>query len=704
MMDAADQNLPRPDAPWLIGIDVGGTFTDLALVDAQGRLHTHKDLSRPDDPAGGVISALEGLADRLGMPLGDLVGGASRIVHGLTVATNTLLQQAGAVTGLLTTEGFRDALELRRGIRKKPWDHRTPYPPVLVPRYLRLPVAERIDRHGEVYLPLDPAGVRDAAEVFRAEGVESVAICFLNSYLNPVHEQAAARLLRDLMPDVWVSVSSAIAPIAGEYERQSTAVIDAYVAPRLGAYLDRLNVRLGELGLRAPLLLVKNNGGTGVVDEVAKTPVNLTLSGPAAIVGALHRFAETLETDNLISLEVGGTSTDVALMNGGAIDTRDSLGISDYDMAIPSIEINTVGAGGGTIAGTDRGGGLVVGPEGAGADPGPACYGFGGERPTITDAQLVLGRLRGGRYAGGALDLDPDRAREAIATGVAGPLGLSVEEAAAGMVRVLEQRMLHAVQYLSVQRGLDPRRFVLVAGGGAGPMHACEVARLLGSRLVYIPRVAGVLCAFGMLNADVRQDYVQSHAGLLDAVSAAGIESAFEVLRADGMAALERQGFAAGQMAFRFGLDLRYGGQQWDVRVELPESRIEIAAVRRRFEDEYQRLFGHVQPGAPVDTVKVRVTALGRVEGSPSTILAASDSDAAPFEHRQVYVDAAHGWQEVPVYAGADLTHGHQVTGPAVIEEATTTVLLGHGDRMRVDETGNFVIDLEPAEAVRNAA
>jgi len=703
-MPPAAPTKDRPAAPWLIGIDVGGTFTDLALVDANGALWTHKALSRPEHPADGVFGALGGLADALDLSLKEVVGGARRVVHGLTVGTNTLLQQSGAVTGLLTTEGFRDALELRRGIRKKPWDHRTPYPLVLVPRYLRLPVAERIDRHGRVFEPLDETSIHRAVEVFRAEAVESVAICFLNSYLNPAHERQAADLLRELMPNIWVSVSSEIAPIAGEYERQSTAVVDAYVAPRLADYLKELDARLSENGLRSPLLLVKNNGGTGVVDEVSRTPVNLTLSGPAAIVGGLVRFADALGTDDLISLEVGGTSTDVALMHGGVVDTSDRLSISDYDMAIPSIEIHTVGAGGGTIAGTHLGGALFVGPAGAGADPGPACYGLGGKRPTITDAQLVLGRLRAGKYACGALALDPDLARAAIESEVAGPLGLGVEEAAAGMVRVLEQRMLHAVQYLSVQRGLDPRRFVLLAGGGAGAMHACEVARLLGSRRVYVPRVAGVLCAFGMLNADVRQDYVRSHAGPLDDTAVAPISDVFAGLRDLGAQALARQGFEAPEMTFRYGLDLRYGGQQWNVRVELTDSTIDIGEVRKRFEAEYQRLFGHVQPDAPVETVKLRMTASGRVDGCPTSRLAKADGDAAPADHREVYVDAEQGRRSLPIFDGAKLTFGHAVTGPAIIEEATTTVLIGPGDRLRVDETGNYLIDLQPAEAVRDAA
>jgi N-methylhydantoinase A len=684
-----------PEAPWHIGVDVGGTFTDLALIDAGGNLFTHKTLSRPADPSEAVLANLSETAAQLGLDCGALMRGCRVFVHGSTLATNVLLEQKGARVGLLTTAGFRDALEIRRGIRKRPWEHRVPYPPVLVPRYLRLPADERVDRNGTILKLLEPRSVEAALRAFAQEEVESVAICFLNSYLNPENERAAEGLVRAGLPGVWVSVSTAIAPIAGEYERQSTTVVDAYVAPRLAAYLSRLDSALSAMGLRYPMMLVKNNGGTGTVAEIMRAPVALTVSGPAAIVGALRYVQRTAGADHAISLEVGGTSTDVALMANGAVNVVDRLSLGDYDMAVPSVEVHSVGAGGGTIAGVDRGGGFFAGPGGAGAVPGPACYGRGGTEPTVTDAQLVLGRLRPGSYARGALTLDPALAARAVKDRVARPLGLSVQDAALGIVRVVEQKMLHALQYLSVQRGHDPRRLTLVIGGGAGGLHACAVARMLGCRHVYIPRIAGVLCAFGMLHSDVRQDVVRS---LLRPFTEPALDEAQDVLadmRSAAMAAMERQGFAATAVTCERSLDLRYRGQVWDVRVNLaPDAPLAPPPIRAAFETEYERQFGHRQPGADMEIVKLRLTAAAQIAAVAQRSTATAKTDPAPRENRRIYVDDALGTAAVPVYSGGDLRSGHALAGPLLIEEETTTILLDGDARLRVDAAGNYRVDL----------
>ncbi len=445
-----------PVSPWRIGIDVGGTFTDVALIDSAGGIASIKSPSRPEDPGEGVIAALAAIAQSLGLETEDLLRGCALLVHGSTVATNTLLERTGARVGVLITEGFRDSLEIRRGIRTNPWDHRTPYPPVLAPRYLRLPVGGRIDRHGNEHTPLDENSVARALEIFAAEQVESIALCLINSYLNPDHERRVAEILRGELPHMPISVSSELAPVAGEYERLSTTVVDAYVAPRLVTYLVSLAERLTVLGLSRPMLLVKNNGGTATVDEVVREPVTQTLSGPAAAVGALGYFGKALGVRDLISVEVGGTSCDVVMMVDGQVAVTDRLTIGDYDTLVPAVEVHTVGAGGGAISGVDRAGVLFAGPRGAGAVPGPACYGKGGEDPTVTDAQLVLGRLRAGAYAGGALTLDGDLAVRAVSEKVALPLGLSLQDAAAGMIRVAEHRMFPAVSFVSTQRGIDP--------------------------------------------------------------------------------------------------------------------------------------------------------------------------------------------------------------------------------------------------------
>lgn len=690
----ADDHNARPRAPWHIGVDIGGTFTDVVLADDKGGLYSVKSPSLPGDPAEGLVAALRLLAAQCGLELEALLAGCALFVHGSTVATNILLERKGARAGLLATEGFRDSLEIRRGRRVEPWDHRTPYPPVLVPRYLRLPVRERIDRLGREVLPVDMASVERALEVFAAESVESVAICFLNSFLDSSHEQQVAARVRERLPEVTVSVSSDIVPLAGEYERTSTTAVDAYVAPRLTRYLGALQSRLASLGLKQPLLLVKNNGGTASVDEVLRKPVALTLSGPAAGIGALEYIGASLGTRDLISVEVGGTSCDVLLMSGGRVNVTDTLSIGDYDVLIPSVEVHTVGAGGGTIARVDGAGVLHVGPQGAGARPGPACYGLGGEDPTVTDAQLYLGRLHPGSYAGGTLTLDRARAERAIRDKVAAPLGLGTEQAAAGILRIVEQRMLHAVSYISVQRGLDPRKFTLVSGGGAGALHIAEVARGLGCRRAYVPRVAGVFCALGMLNSDVRHDFVRSRLTPVEGTDTAEIIRDFETLETSARATLARERFADDAIDFERELDLRYRGQQWDVRVRLPVGAFRWEEVRRDFEAEYQRLFGHTQPGAPLEVVNLRLAAFGRLRKPALKGRAKSTAPAVPRETREVWLVGENAWRKLPIYSGAALYAGHTLRGPLVVEEETTTILLGPTDELTVDAAGNYLIDV----------
>ena len=395
-------------APWRIGVDVGGTFTDMVLRDADGAVRIFKAPSVPADPSEGVLGVLRLAAEQLDLPLSALLRECALFVHGSTVATNTILEKKGAKVGMLTTEGFRDSLEIRRGIRENQWDHRAPFPPVLAPRYLRLPVRGRIGADGKELSPLAAADVEAAAEIFTAEGVELVAVCLFNSYLDGAHERRAGDQLAKGWAGKWISLSSEVMPTMGEYERGSTAVVNAYVAPKVTSYLGALDQQLRQLGLPRSLLLLQSNGGAVSVGQVANRPVMLVLSGPAAGVGALKGCASPGEAANLISMEIGGTSCDVMVMARGEVPVADELVIDGYHLTTPSVEIHTVGAGGGTIAWVDDAGLLHVGPQGAGARPGPAAYGLGGDQPTVTDAQLVLGRLRPGPLAGGAVSLDGD--------------------------------------------------------------------------------------------------------------------------------------------------------------------------------------------------------------------------------------------------------------------------------------------------------
>ncbi|MDX5360595.1 MAG: hydantoinase/oxoprolinase family protein [Alphaproteobacteria bacterium] len=687
------EQVGAPARPWRIGVDVGGTFTDMVMVDAGGRLSIFKVPSVPSNPGEGVLNAVARAAEHFGMAVADLLAGCRLFVHGSTVATNTVLEGKGAKVGLLTTEGFRDSLEIRRGIRENPWDHRTPYPPVLVPRHLRRPVRGRLDPQGTQVAPLETADVADACRIFAEEGVESVAIGFFNSYIDPRHEHEAAEAVAAHWDGGWVSASADIAPTIGEYERTSTVVMNAYVAPRVVGYLRELNRRLRGMGLPVTLLMSQSNGGVVSVDQISERPVNLVLSGPAAGVGAMNLVANALGDDNLISMEIGGTSCDVALMSGGQVATTDALEIAGYHLASPSVEIHTVGAGGGTIAGVDGAGMLFAGPKGAGARPGPACYGFGGEEPTVTDAQLVLGRLKPGAYAGGSVTLDRDLAREAIRTRIAEPLGLSVEDAAAGVIRLVEQHLLHAVERISVQRGFDPRRFTLVPAGGAGPLHGPTVAARLGARRVYVPRQAGAFCAMGLLQSDVRQDYVQVFMRTLDADVAGDAEAGFGALEARAAETLKAEGFEGETARFRRSLDLRYQGQQWDVRVDLPEGdAFDPADARALFEREYERQFGHIQPGGTIRMTALRIAGIGVLPPLEPARAEAATGAPHPRETRSVWFED--GWHDTAVYEGADLKPGHAIDGPAIVGEQTMTAIARPGDRIEVDAAGNFLIHL----------
>ena len=684
--------LPPLVAPWRIGVDVGGTFTDMVLRDAAGAVRIYKAPSVPADPSEGVLGVLRLAAQQLDLPLTSLLRDCALFVHGSTVATNTILEKKGARVGMLTTEGFRDSLEIRRGFRDNQWDHRAPFPPVLAPRYLRLPVRGRIGADGKELAPLVAADVDAAAAVFAAEGVESVAVCLFNSFLDGAHERAAGAQLAKSWGGPWISLSSEVMPTMGEYERGSTAVVNAYIAPKVTSYLAALDEQLRQFGLPRSLLLLQSNGGAVSVAQVATRPVMLVLSGPAAGVGALKGCAAPGEAANLISMEIGGTSCDVMVMAGGDVPVADQLTIDGYHLTTPSVEIHTVGAGGGAIAWVDDAGLLHVGPQGAGARPGPAAYGLGGENPTVTDAQLVLGRLRPGPLAGGAVTLDGALARQAVETKLARPLGLSIEDAAAGVIRLLEQNLLHAVERLSIERGHNPATFTLVAAGGAGPMHGTAVARALGCSRALLPRAAGAFCALGMLQSDVRQDYLQVFVADLDRLDRPALDAGFAQLEARAHDALSRDGFGAADSAIEREVDLRYDGQQWPVRVALNGAGFDAAAARQAFEAEHQRLFGHIQPGGRIDVTALRVVGRGRLDWTPPATRSAQTAAPTPREKRKVWIDPAHGWREVPIYDGADLRPGCTLEGPLLIEERTTTAFVGPRDRLEVDVRDDFLI------------
>ena len=684
----------RLNGPWRIGIDVGGTFTDLVLIDSTNARYVTKLPSTPHDPSLGVISTLTQMANTAGLTTAALLSGCSQIVHGSTVATNTLLEHRGSRVGLLCTSGFRDALEIRRGMRADVWNHREPYSAVLVPRYLRLPIRERMNKDGGVLHQLETDDVIAAANAFLDAGVESVAICFLHSFTNPAHEQLAARILRSHLVGSasiqWISLSSEVAPIVGEYERCSTTVVNAYLAPRVSRYLLELAKKLTGLGLERPLLVQQSNGGVMPVQQAAKRPVDLLLSGPAAGVGALKYFGRSTGIPRLISMEIGGTSTDVMLMDSGQGGSAEQIETAGYTIARSAIAIHTVGAGGGTIATVDQAGLLHVGPRGAGADPGPACYGKGGSDATVTDAQLVLGRLRSGAYAGGSVSLDATCAHNALSKRIAQPLGVSVIAAAAGIVRLASQRMAQAVEKISIRSGIDPRHFALVACGGAGPMHGVEVARMLGMPFVHVPKQSGAFCAFGMLNSDVRQEFERPLLIMLD--EAAKMAPIMADLERSGLTFLKQEGFPDSLDCMGFQVDMRYVGQQWTIRLNLSRHD-QVPAIREKFEAEHERLFGHVQPGGSIEITNCRVVVHGRMPEVPHLALPLTNDAPRVSEKRLVHFDRDMAVM-TPVVSGFDMMPGMTMVGPLIIEEATTTILVAPNDALQVDCFGDYLIKI----------
>ena len=683
---------------WRIGVDVGGTFTDIVAVGSKTGVTVHKTASNPSDPSTGVMTGMAGLADKLNLDLKDLLTSCTDFVHGTTIATNTLLEGKGAKVGMLVTRGFRDVIEIRRGLVDRVWDQRKPWPEVLVPRYLRQPITERVLKDGKIETPAVLEEIDAAVELFRAEDVTAVAVCFINSFLNADNERAIVKALREKMPEAYVTNSADLAPVIGEYERWSTTAVNAYLAPRVLPYLSKLNDKLCNYGLPQEILLVQSNGGACAVNEINAHPVSLLLSGPAAGVGALDHFAGSEGKRNFMTMEIGGTSCDVMLYEQGKVAETGRLDIAGYPAMTPSVEINTVGIGGGTIAYVDAGGMLHVGPKGAGSRPGPACYGNGGEDPTISDAHVVLGRLRPGSYADGSISIDGELARKAIADKIAKPLGMSVEDAAIGILRVADQTVVHTLERISSEQGVNPAGFELVACGGAGALHASSVARMLGAKNVFVPGLAGVFCAFGMTNSDVRHDMVRSvsHGLTDDALITISRDMAAD--GADLRTKLSRQ-FAESAVFIENFLELKYAGQQWAIKVLFNPQVDTPEDVQAKFEAEFRKIYGYIQGPETIRIVTSLVVGRG-VFGSFSTrAVDAVDARARAYDTRRVWIDPKTGFTDTPIYRSDDFTGPLSLTGPAVIEVPTTTVLVGQDETFTVDPHGNFKIFAKGQEA-----
>ncbi len=670
-----------------VGVDVGGTFTDLVLFDpSSGALTVAKVPSTPANQADGVMAGLDELLPRLDR--------LARLVHGTTVSTNALLERKGAAVGLVTTRGFRDTLEIGRTRRMLPSLYDTTFvrPAPLVPRPLRHEVDERILADGSVLVPLQTDALAAIAGALRREGAQVVAVCFLHAYANAAHERLAVDTLRPLLPGVWLSASSEVVPEFREYERFSTTVLNAYLLPVMDRYLSALDRALEARGCRGRLFTMASSGGTMNLDTVRRLPVRTILSGPAGGVAGSLWIAEVAGLRNLITYDMGGTSTDVCLIEDGRPSTVTEVAFAGYPIKGPQISINTVGAGGGSIAYLE-GGILQVGPRSAGADPGPACYGRGGVEPTVTDANLVLGRIGTARRLGGSIRLDPERAHRAVAE-LGRRLGIAdVRRAAEGIVEIAVARMANAIREITIEQGHDPAGFALMAFGGAGPMHATQVAAELGIREVVVPVFPGNLSALGLLASDQRHERVRTFLRRLSRLDPAELDAVVRAQEADGRAELLEEGFAPDRVQFVHTLDMRYARQAFEISVELPPPPVGVDALRAAFLNVYAQRYGHADPEAEVEVVNVRTTAIG-VTAKPRLPRhrgGAATPDGAITARRSMIVDGRA--LDVPVYDRERLPAEARFEGPAAVEEAGATTVILPGWTAAVDGWGNLRLE-----------
>ncbi len=687
-----------------IGVDVGGTFTDFVLHDpARDLVATGKRLTTPDDPSEAIVAGIARLLEETGLKPGDL----HSIVHGTTLVTNTIIERTGCKVGLLTTDGFRDSIEIGREIRYDLYDLFLEAPPTMVPRHLRLEVPERLDVHGEVLLPLDEAALIAATrQLVEVEKVEALAIGFLHAWRDPRHERRAAEIIRGLYPDLAMTLSSAVAPEIREFERISTACANAYVQPRMRRYLDKLEASLAALGVTGALYVMLSGGGIASVQEAKDYPIRLIESGPAAGAMAASWLAQRAGLDQVISYDMGGTTAKMCLIQNGAPDRKFDFEAgrvrrfqkgSGLPLKVSVVDMIEIGAGGGSIARVDPASGLMkVGPRSAGAKPGPICYGRGGVEPTVTDSDLVLGRLDPAYFLGGEMALDLNAVTRAVSGDLSAKLGVSADDAALGIRRIVDETMAAATRMHMAEKGRDPRRFTLIAFGGAGPVHACDLARLLKIRRVLVPLGAGVASALGFLVAPPATDLVRSLVGRLERLDWAKVAGLYAEMVAEARDLLIGAGADPKQIIYKPAADMRYVGQGFEIPVPMPSlspGKADIAAIMESFLAAYRERFGRALDGLPVEalTWRLAASAPGRdiaMEGAQK----AEAGEAKRGTRRALF--EGHGWSDCAVYDRYRLAPGASFPGPALVEERESTCVIPPGAQVSVDRHLNLVIEL----------
>lgn len=681
-----------------LGIDAGGTFTDFVLAEKGGQTRLLKELSTPSDPTRVIANGLDSIERETGIPVEEIVSNCDFCINGTTVGLNALLTHTGARTGLVCTRGHEDSIEIRLGHKEDGYRYDLDYPPatMLVPRHLRKGVRERVVSDGGVHTPLEEEDVRAACREFRREGVDSVVVSFVWSVLHPAHEQAAARIVREMMPDAFLTVGSQLYPQLREYTRTSTAVVNGYLAPILHRYVRSIDNYFRGRGATRPVRFFQSNGGLALGDVVSDQSVYAINSGPASAPQAALHIGEPWKLKDIITIDMGGTSFDITLTRDGAANVNKNIDFLRYRIGIPMIQVETLGAGGGSIGWIDDMGLLQMGPRSAGSEPGPACYGKGGEEPTTTDANLVLGYLSAEGLNGGRLPLDLEKSRRAIKRRIADPLGISVEKAAHGMFTIINSNMVNGIRRVSVERGYDPRDFVLMGAGGATGAHIIALAREIGIKKILVSKLASGLCAYGQIISDVKYNHMSPAPMRTDSAGAAKkLDALFRKLEARGHADLKKDGFSKADVRIRRALDMRYVGQVHECSVDIdaftitPES---LGKVLDAFHDRHEQLYTYSERHSPVEVVNIESTLYGRIDKPRRMRISPGKGAGRAVKGSRPVHDSQGKRAPTKVYDGALLGAGDTVRGPAVIEEVTTTIVVERGWECVLDKSGVYVL------------
>lgn len=676
-----------------IGIDVGGTFTDVTLLNSEtGRYYTYKLSSTLQDQSLAIANGTKETLELYGVPVSEI----EYFGHGTTVATNMIIERKGAKTALITTKGFRDLLEIGRQTRPSLYNIMEDKPETLVKRSLRKEISERVTAKGDILRDVDRDEVRAVLKELKEQGVESIAVCFLFSFLNSRNEKIVEECIKEVWPEAYYSVSSTILPEFREFERLSTTVINSYLGPRMKMYIHNLRQRIKEVGVTVEPYITQSNGGVMSISSTIQTPVQTALSGPSAgVMGAVY-IAEAAGFKDIITYDMGGTSTDVSLVKDGIAEYTTKRKVCGLPSGVPMIDVHAVGAGGGSIAQIDNAGALKVGPESAGANPGPAAYGLGNENPVVTDANLVLGRINPHYVLGGRLKIDAELSKKAVKKKIADPMGIGTEEAALGIVKVVNSNMARAIRVITVEKGHNPSDFTLVAYGGAGPLHAVHLAQEMGIRTVLIPPAPGALCALGLLTADIKKSYVRTAIASYDEMTPEQINAVMSSLRDEGSAWLDSEKVPSERRKFHGIAEMRYVGQNYELQVEIPTENITASDIEKMKQDffvAHEKNYGYYNPNAPVQFVNFRCEATGIVKKPNLAELETTldDPSKAEIGRRVVHFEES-GAVDCPVYDRAKFGRAERVNGPCIIEQMDSTTVVPPNTWFSIDKFGNLII------------